>query len=551
MYDCHTLDEYGLRVNDTVQMETWDGWNEFLYLATKGVTSHVMEHLSKNDTIQRYQMKVALYIAAHFGHIDLAVTLMKPGSQYPYIRQDIRADEAVGDHPQRMWCRDDRQAHVDSLKAPIHEAAEFGHLGVLHYFVTTNVCSVLAKDGNGLTPLNIALRKKQKSCASFLLTKQWSKVPLVHIPKVTVPLNIFNKMKRWSDKAKDKVLIVHGQWKSSIKNTRRQVQHGALVGHGVLVSGYSESKMTSKSNQEVAREEQHLRKSQSRQLFEDAWRLDDGLHPHVYFTMLQQGSLKLPSINKWGHLATKAPVADLKKLEDMESRSSASFDNTSTESPEYPKPSGTRVGSGSTTTDHIKLPPIRKSLKSKGLSLSHQNLTSIGSQEPSQSQSRGVSRSTFIQTGQEKPAASQQIKATEEIKDTEKPEKQNKKKEAIIIAKSNDAGIPLPLVSFDKSPRPFFHATKNDPIKQTIREYKQVRGIGSRDFAIKCLSVANSFNEKPWLFQVRQAMHIASQNVRRTVSQRPLVYDEENSLASNRSDISGEMSPRENTILST
>jgi len=39
-----------------------------------------------------------------------------------------------------------------------------------------DVCSLFARDRNNLTPLNLALRNKRTLCASFLLTKQWSKV---------------------------------------------------------------------------------------------------------------------------------------------------------------------------------------------------------------------------------------------------------------------------------------------------------------------------------------------------------------------------------------
>ena len=62
-------------------------------------------------------------LLAHFGHVDLAVSLM---------RQGIRADEAVGDHPLRMWCKGE-EIHIDSLKAPVHESAESGQLSVLRY----------------------------------------------------------------------------------------------------------------------------------------------------------------------------------------------------------------------------------------------------------------------------------------------------------------------------------------------------------------------------------------------------------------------------------
>ena len=77
MFDNHTLDEYGLDMGDTVRMETWDGWNDFLNLAVMGFASHVLNRLSVDETISRFQMKVALYIAAHHGHADLALSLLR------------------------------------------------------------------------------------------------------------------------------------------------------------------------------------------------------------------------------------------------------------------------------------------------------------------------------------------------------------------------------------------------------------------------------------------------------------------------------------------
>ena len=94
MFDSHTLDEYGLDMGDTVRMETWDGWNDFLNLAVMGFASHVLNRLSVDDTISRFQMKVALYIAAHHGHADLALSLLRLG---------IKASDPIGDHPCRLW----------------------------------------------------------------------------------------------------------------------------------------------------------------------------------------------------------------------------------------------------------------------------------------------------------------------------------------------------------------------------------------------------------------------------------------------------------------
>ena len=82
----------------------------------------------------------------------------------------------MGTHPLRRWCSDFE--HPDVRKAPVHEAAEMGQLGVLRMFVHYHVCSLTARDGTRALPLSVALRNKQRSCAMFLLAKTMSKIPV-------------------------------------------------------------------------------------------------------------------------------------------------------------------------------------------------------------------------------------------------------------------------------------------------------------------------------------------------------------------------------------
>ena len=77
MFDCHTLYDYGVGLGSTIRLDTWDGWNDFLNLAVMGFSSHVMASLMAEDVVAKYQMKVAMYMAAHFGHVDLAVSLQR------------------------------------------------------------------------------------------------------------------------------------------------------------------------------------------------------------------------------------------------------------------------------------------------------------------------------------------------------------------------------------------------------------------------------------------------------------------------------------------
>ena len=86
-----------LQIGHTVSVETWnENWNEFLNYVINGYTPHVVQHISqqRNDNLAKYEMRVALYMAAHYGHMDLAVTLQRLGA---------RASEPTGEHSARLW----------------------------------------------------------------------------------------------------------------------------------------------------------------------------------------------------------------------------------------------------------------------------------------------------------------------------------------------------------------------------------------------------------------------------------------------------------------
>ncbi|CAI9545246.1 unnamed protein product, partial [Staurois parvus] len=129
MYDCNTLSDYKLEIGGVLRLDVWDGWKELLEACVLGHKQNVQRYLSKNETILRYQQRVALYIAAHFGHLKMAAWLQKKG---------VRADEAIGVHPYREWCCE--TDHADIGKCAIHAAAEAGQLLLIKAFVARNVC---------------------------------------------------------------------------------------------------------------------------------------------------------------------------------------------------------------------------------------------------------------------------------------------------------------------------------------------------------------------------------------------------------------------------
>ena len=94
----------------------------------------------------------------------------------------------------------------------------------------------------------------------------------------------------------------------------------------------------------------------------------------------------------------------------------------------------------------------------------------------------------------------------------------------IAKAKTSDGSIPLPESSIECNPKPFFHDFSGDIPGKTLALYERYRGYRSREYAIRCLTIANSFKDKPWLQQVRQAVMIARKGVDKTVLNKPNIF---------------------------
>ncbi|XP_071116073.1 uncharacterized protein [Haliotis cracherodii] len=564
MYDGHRLEDYGVDTGHTIKLDNWDGWNEFLNLCALGFTPQVVAQIAPDDVIGRFQMKVALFVAAHCGNVDLARCMLRYG---------VRCDEPIGEHPQRQWCSN--LSHIESLKSPVHEATEMGQLGALRMFVNHDITCLMAKDGNGLAPLNIALRKKVKNCASFILTKQWSK--LTFKKDISLNLALYTKIKQWCDAAKEKVFIKYGHSKSSLK--RKLFTTGPLVGHGVSVDGFSASPMTGKPKAQILKEK---RKHGFHIEYDTTL---DAVDPEVYFRQL--GAMTaLKSIGekktKWGKLsdrvrvketvsrASKAFVKD--GCSDVEDKSLSSRSPV-TMTPETLKrdtPTGSIAADG-----EVKLPPIKgKSRPLRIPSLSQSNLMSAckddqKSQKSDNDSARdkieklgGIGRllkgkgAYFLQTKGSKlsnsmpnvnvmnsersdtkskvatefsmtsaSSVTDEVLKSDDLSDGKKRKKKNRMSSSVLLskAKSTEGTIPLPLVSTEVDQRPFFYLNgmrEEDFIFPVINLVTRMKGGTARERALESMSIANSFKDKTWLSQVRMALSLTSKSLKRSRNDR-------------------------------
>lgn len=240
MFDCNILNDYNISVGDVIRLETWDGWASFLKAATKGHLTPTLKHMismGDDPLTAKYQLRVALFIAAHFGYPQLIAVLMKSGA---------RSDEPVGEHPIREWCNGD--VHVDHLKTPVHEAAQQGHLNCLRQFIHHNYACILAKDGNGLTPCNIARRYKQTECFKLLIAEQFRSRSIEGLT-----ITLYAKIKKWSERARDRAVVFHKHNPSPLLLAmEKRSYRKAAVGQKVYVDGFGRRLQTSASKLELS-----------------------------------------------------------------------------------------------------------------------------------------------------------------------------------------------------------------------------------------------------------------------------------------------------------
>ncbi|XP_007502109.2 protein ANKUB1 isoform X1 [Monodelphis domestica] len=224
MYDCNTLLDYQTEIGTTLHLDVWDEWKEFLIGCLQGQTVTVKRYLSEEEPVLRYQKRVALYLAAFYGYVELTEWT---------LRQGAKPNEAVGVHPYREWCHENH--HPDTIKCPIHAAAETGQLLILKAFINYNVLCLVCKNAVGEIPLTIALKNRHKDCVLYLVSKMWS---TISYSKISVPMRIYVKIKQWLLRAQHRILQRTGQIRIHAFRTR--------VGDFVMVDGFTQPKMTSK-----------------------------------------------------------------------------------------------------------------------------------------------------------------------------------------------------------------------------------------------------------------------------------------------------------------
>lgn len=171
----------------------------------------------------RFQKRLALYIAAAHGHIEMASWLLDNG---------VQAHEPVGVHPSRVWCYE--TDHPESLKCPVHAAVEAGQLLILKMFLSRNMLNLACRDPSNQNLLQIAIYHQHKNCVSHLVSKLYT---MVTFRGFALSTWIYVQIKIWINKAK------RGLLKKSVLVNRGPLR--SRVGDTLLIDGFSLSRMSS------------------------------------------------------------------------------------------------------------------------------------------------------------------------------------------------------------------------------------------------------------------------------------------------------------------
>ncbi|KAB5559224.1 hypothetical protein PHYPO_G00026530 [Pangasianodon hypophthalmus] len=222
LYDCNLLSYYAVEAGDTLCLDTWDGWTEFLRDSLEGHKNKVQCHFSEDKPILRFQKHLALYVAAAHGHLEMASWLLDNG---------VQAHEPVGVHPSRVWCYE--TDHPEALKCPVHAAVEAGQLHILKMFLSRNILNLACRDPSNRNLLQIAIYHQRKKCVSHLVSKLYT---MVTFRGFTLSTWIYVQIKIWIIKAKRGL-------KTSVPANRGPFR--SRVGDTLLIDGFSLSRMSS------------------------------------------------------------------------------------------------------------------------------------------------------------------------------------------------------------------------------------------------------------------------------------------------------------------
>ena len=325
-------------------------------------------------------------------------------------------------------------------------------------------------------------------------------------------------------------------------------------------------------------EEQHkLRKKRAHEFLVGYLREKSGLEPERYFKSLLDRT-KLPHLNKHKQNPLhKEGTGD--KTQKSNSRQGKEYQANMKEAGSklylQEVDSNSTFGDESDTeADRVTLPPIREGISeiSQSVEIVLNDETPVDNREESDTETKSECRTkvgreedhVYIPTGhsdKDRILKREQMSHTASVshksheKDLADEMTKLKYKHSISSAQNSkmiqsflrhSSRLQSSKSKPDSSPRCHTRARACDVSSDVMKSYETHRGLTSRNYAVKCLNLATSFTEKPWLHQVRQATAIANQGVRKTLEGKPHLFMSEMEAKNTRDKYGLPATPRAN-----
>lgn len=158
MYDNQRLDEFNINAPAVITLASWRGWDKFFWCTTEGRTKQLAGSMEKDQSVCKYQQQVALFIAAHYNHVDMASQLLQLGAS---------CNKPVGVHPGKGWCKPSQKSH-SQLTTPIFHAAAKGNLDVLRLFLEAKPDLMITVDSQKQTLIDVASKHGHLRCVEYM-----------------------------------------------------------------------------------------------------------------------------------------------------------------------------------------------------------------------------------------------------------------------------------------------------------------------------------------------------------------------------------------------
>jgi len=158
MYDTQLLSEFNIYAPATIVLISWKGWNKFLWCATEGRIKQLANCMERDRLVCKYQQRVAMFIAAHHNHVDMASHLLQLGTS---------CSRPVGVHPSKSWCELLQKPHPE-LVPPIFHAVAKGNLDVVRLFLEEKPDLLLNVNSEAKSLVDVAIVHGQQKCAEYM-----------------------------------------------------------------------------------------------------------------------------------------------------------------------------------------------------------------------------------------------------------------------------------------------------------------------------------------------------------------------------------------------